>query len=194
MLRPKVSRLVRLGVKSLSGAQDQISVTVRQSWVCWCGAPSLTGGRVCRLQLLLVLARAVDLGSESRGTHDHILLFQIRDSLNAVGQFPVFIAPRNRVAQLYPQALGSLFIASYDSQGCGGSIRTRLHRDLTQPKPKLLYDSTNVPLGDAVMNLLPSFLFPSCLRGHSLTYRERPFLHVSICPPSSLFYVFLKKR
>jgi hypothetical protein len=30
---------------------------------------------------------------------------------------PVFISPRNRVAQLYPQTLGSLFVASYDSQG-----------------------------------------------------------------------------
>jgi restriction endonuclease Mrr len=34
---------------------------------------------------------------------------------------------RNRVAQLYPQALGSLFVASYDSQGYGGGILTRLH-------------------------------------------------------------------
>jgi hypothetical protein len=33
------------------------------------------------------------------------------------GQVPVFITPRNRVAQLYPRALGSLFVASYDSQG-----------------------------------------------------------------------------
>jgi hypothetical protein len=31
------------------------------------------------------------------------------------------------VAQLYPQALGSLSVASYDSQGYGGGIRTRLH-------------------------------------------------------------------
>jgi hypothetical protein len=31
------------------------------------------------------------------------------------------------VTQLHPQALGSLFIASYDSQGCSGGIRTRLH-------------------------------------------------------------------
>jgi hypothetical protein len=30
------------------------------------------------------------------------------------------------VAQLYSQALGSLFVASYDPQGCGGGIRTRL--------------------------------------------------------------------
>jgi hypothetical protein len=28
------------------------------------------------------------------------------------------------VAQLYPQALGSLFVASYDSQGCGGAMRS----------------------------------------------------------------------
>jgi hypothetical protein len=84
-------------------------------------------GWVCRLQLLLVLVSAVILGSESRGTHDHILLSQIRDSPNLEVQVPVFISPSNRVAQLYPQTLGSLFVASYDSQGYGGSIRTRLH-------------------------------------------------------------------
>jgi hypothetical protein len=42
---------------------------------------SLTRGWVCRLQLLLVLASAVILMSESRGTHGHILLSQIRDFL-----------------------------------------------------------------------------------------------------------------
>jgi hypothetical protein len=95
--------------------------------VCWCGAPSLTRGRVCRLQLLLALANAVIPGSESRWTHDHILLSQIRHSPNLVGQVPVFIPPRNRVVQLYPQALNFLFVTSYDSQGCGGIIRKRLH-------------------------------------------------------------------
>jgi hypothetical protein len=40
---------------------------------------SLTRGLVCHLQLLLVLANAFILGSESRGTRDHILLSQIRD-------------------------------------------------------------------------------------------------------------------
>jgi hypothetical protein len=72
---------------------------------------SLTRGLVCRLQLLLGLASAVILRSESRGIHDHILLSQIRDSPNLEGQVPVFISPRNRVAQLYPQALGSLRLA-----------------------------------------------------------------------------------
>jgi hypothetical protein len=42
------------------------------------------------------------------------------------GQVPVFISPRNRVALLYPRALGSLFVASYYSQGNGGVIVTRL--------------------------------------------------------------------
>jgi hypothetical protein len=64
---------------------------------------SLARGRVCRLQLLLALANAVILGSESRETHDHILLSQIRD-------FP-------------------FFVASYDSQGYGGGIRPRLHTE-----------------------------------------------------------------
>jgi hypothetical protein len=62
----------------------------------------LTRWRVCRLQLLLALAGAVILRSESRGTHDHILLPQIRDSPNLEGQVPVFISPRNRLALLYP--------------------------------------------------------------------------------------------
>jgi hypothetical protein len=98
---------------------------------------SPTRGWVCCLQLLLVFASAVILMFESRGTHDHILLSQIRDSPNLEGQVTVFISPRNSVARLYSQALSSLFVASYDSQGYGGGIRPRLHmgfsndRDLT---------------------------------------------------------------
>jgi hypothetical protein len=80
-------------------------------------------GWVCSWQLLLALASAAILGSASRGTHDHILLSQILDSQNL--EVPVFISPRNRVAQLYPQALCSRFV-SYDSQGYGGGIGTHL--------------------------------------------------------------------
>jgi hypothetical protein len=42
----------------------------------------------------------------------HILLSQIEDSPNLEDQVPVFISCRKRVVQLYPQALGSLFVAS----------------------------------------------------------------------------------
>jgi hypothetical protein len=49
------------------------------------------------------------------------------DFSNPEGQVPVFISPRNRVAQLYPRALGSLFVASYDSQGYGGGILIHLY-------------------------------------------------------------------
>jgi hypothetical protein len=48
---------------------------------------------------------------------------------NVEGQLPVFISPRKRVAQLYPQALGSFFFASYDWQDYGGGIGTRLHME-----------------------------------------------------------------
>jgi hypothetical protein len=35
------------------------------------------------------------------------------------------------VAQLYPKALDSLLVASYDSQGYGGGIRIRFHTGFT---------------------------------------------------------------
>jgi hypothetical protein len=66
---------------------------------------SLTRGWVCCLQLLLALTKVVILRSASRGTDDHILLSLIRDSPNLEDQVPVFISPRNRVAQLYPKHL-----------------------------------------------------------------------------------------
>jgi hypothetical protein len=59
-------------------------------------ASSLTRGRACRLLLLLALAREVILQSNSRGTHDHILLSQIRDSPNLEVQVPLFISLATR--------------------------------------------------------------------------------------------------
>jgi hypothetical protein len=76
------------------------------------------------LSFTIALASADIFGSESRGTHDHILLSQMRDSPDLEGQVRIFISPRKWVAQLYPQALGSLFVALYDSKGYGGGIQT----------------------------------------------------------------------
>jgi hypothetical protein len=91
---------------------------------------SLTRGWVCSLQLLLAVGGAVILRSESRRTRDHILLSRYETPPNLKGQVDVFISPRNRVAQLYPQALGSFSVAPFDTQGYGGGIRTRLHTGL----------------------------------------------------------------
>jgi hypothetical protein len=40
------------------------------------------------------------------------------------------MSPSDRVAQLYPQAPDSLFIAFYDWQGYGGGILIRLHEGI----------------------------------------------------------------
>jgi hypothetical protein len=52
------------------------------------GSTLPTFGWVCGPQLLLDFARAVSQGSESRGIHYHILLFQIWDLPNLVGRSP----------------------------------------------------------------------------------------------------------
>jgi hypothetical protein len=97
MLQPTVSRSVCLGVQP-------------PSW-----GPKTRFLLLSKTVAGLLMWGAVILWSESRGTHDHILLSQVRDSPNLEGQAPLFISPGNRAAQLYPQALGPLFVTSYVS-------------------------------------------------------------------------------
>jgi hypothetical protein len=105
-LRPTVSRPVCLGFGFPSEAQDQVFVfylTVA-GFLMW-GA--LSDERMCLtllVQLLLGLARAVALGFKSCRTHYHILLSHLR--------LPQPGGPGPRI-----YIPGSLFVASYDSQG-----------------------------------------------------------------------------
>jgi hypothetical protein len=62
-----------------SGAHDEIFIIVWQVRSCYCEAPSRQRGRVCLLYMLLALASAVFLWSESLGTCDRILLSHIWD-------------------------------------------------------------------------------------------------------------------
>jgi hypothetical protein len=78
-------------------------------------------GRVCCLQLLLVLDSAVTLWSECHGTHD----LSVLDSRLSQSGKPSPCIYISQVTHLYPQALGSLFFVSYDPQGYS-DIRTVL--------------------------------------------------------------------
>jgi hypothetical protein len=77
---------------------------------CFCGAPSLTRGRVCNLQCNHSIVRVAQ-------NPKPYFTVSSETPPNLEGQVPVFIFPRNRVAQLYLRALGSLYVVSYDSQG-----------------------------------------------------------------------------
>jgi hypothetical protein len=84
---------------------------------------SLMRGWVYHLQLLLALASAVILRSASSGTHIttlYCLMYETPQTWRA--RSPYLYPPGTGWPQLYPQALGSLFLASYDSQAYGGGI------------------------------------------------------------------------
>ena len=68
---------VSLGVKPCLGLMTRYLLLFDSYGLFFCGAPSLTRGRVCYLYMLLALASTVFLGSKSLGTCDHMLLFQI---------------------------------------------------------------------------------------------------------------------
>jgi hypothetical protein len=134
-----VSRPVRPGARHPSGTLDQFfflhEISFRQPRVCYFVAPSLTRGRVCNLLLLLVLASAVSLGFESRGTQDHILFSQFL-------RFPQPARPDPRI--YIPLEQGGPDIPS----GAGFSFRRLLQL------PGLRWRYSNSPLHRAVVYIL----------------------------------------
>jgi hypothetical protein len=120
VLRPTVSRPVSLGIRPPFGTLDQILSCSAFVWQLRCSAfnaSSLTRVRVCNLLLYCFWALPVQSHlSRSPTKLTAISYCLLWDSPNLEGQVPVFISPRNRVAQ-DPWALGSLSVASYDSQG-----------------------------------------------------------------------------
>jgi hypothetical protein len=112
-LRLTVSQPVCLGVRHQSGTRDQflflLEISFRQLRVCFFVTPSLTRGRVCNLLLLLVLASAVPLGSESRGTEDHILLFQFLRLPQPGGPGPRIYIPQQQGGPDIPPGNGFPF-------------------------------------------------------------------------------------
>jgi hypothetical protein len=92
----------------------------------------------------------------------------VLDSPNLEGQVPVFVSPRNRVAQMYSRALGSLFGASYDSQGYGGVILIRLHT------------------GQCIFKIRRSFIQGAASSLWQLPY-EKGILHIPLLWLSELF-------
>jgi hypothetical protein len=119
--RQSVGQSVLVSGARPSGTSDQIvlllKISFRQLRLCYFVAPSLTRGRVCTL-LYNCFWAFPEQSPLCRSPVELTAIFYclICDFPNLEGQVPVFISPRNRPVQLYPRALGSLFIASYDSQ------------------------------------------------------------------------------
>jgi hypothetical protein len=76
------------------------------------------------------------------------------------GQVPVLISPRKRMAQLYPQALGSLSVAFYDSQGYGGGDSNQP----PHPGGQVCYALSHKFEADWIQNTAPNSASTFCVR------------------------------
>jgi hypothetical protein len=98
-------------------------------------------GWVCRLQFLLAIAIAVILRSESRGTNDHILLFQIRGSPNLEGPGPHIYISQEGDVPVIPPGTGFPFLRLLRLAGIRWRYSTLPPHGLTiESESELLYD------------------------------------------------------
>jgi hypothetical protein len=142
-LRPTVSRQSVLVSDSHVEPMTRFLFSVWRLRVSCCGAPSLTRGWVCNLlvQLLLGLARAATVGSESHRSHDYILVSHLRL------QFPVFISPQEQVGPVKPPSAEFPFVAPYDSQGYGGVFQPASTRGASRNRKTRVFYTREEKLG-----------------------------------------------
>jgi hypothetical protein len=128
------SRKFHLGVGTPFGAHGQILNSFSWTFSCFFMQGSRSDKRI---GLFLQITSLNGQRCEGPVTIHYCLIW---DSPNMDSQVPIFMSPRNRVVQLYPCALSSLFISSYDTQGYGG-ILTCVHTELSfiLSKSKLSY-------------------------------------------------------
>jgi hypothetical protein len=142
-LRPTVSRPLCPGVRRSFGTCDQffflLEISFRHPRLCY-----FVGSVIYLYNCFWALPEQSLLG-RSPAELTAIFYCLIWDSANLEGQVPVFISTRNKVAQLYLRALGSLFVASCDSQG----LRSRYsnpppHECASRLQLQLIYDRQSV--------------------------------------------------
>jgi hypothetical protein len=111
------------------------------------------------------------------------------DSPNLEDQVPVFASPRKRVAQLHPQALGSVFSVSYNMQRCPSSK--------SKSKSKSFYDQQSVGQSALVSDHHPepatNFSFTSMeiifRQSGDCYYGEPPLMRGWVCNLQLLLYL-----
>jgi hypothetical protein len=152
----------------------------------------VTRGWVCNLlvQLFLVLSRTITLGAKSRRIHDHILLSHLRLPQPG-GPGPHIYIPQEQGGPVIPPGTGFRFVASYDSQGCGGGILTRLH---TGAQIYIVSRSINTSVC-LVTTILSNFFFSLICRDCSVSKvagvtfpTETAICSLSQCPDWMLYH------
>jgi hypothetical protein len=122
-LRPTVSRSASLGVRHPSKIRDQffflLEISLRQLRGCYFVAPSLTRRRVCNLlyNCFWALPEQSLLGRSPAELRPY---FTVSSETPPTwrARFPYLYPPGIGRPSYTPGALGSLFVASYDSQVC----------------------------------------------------------------------------